>query len=56
MVFGSLFRGVSKASGKKIIVAFAGQTGAAECIAWPSADAHCRRNAQPGMTVEFASK
>jgi sulfite reductase (NADPH) flavoprotein alpha-component len=39
MVFGSLLRGSSKASGKKIFVAFASQTGAAERIAWLSANA-----------------
>jgi sulfite reductase (NADPH) flavoprotein alpha-component len=38
MVFGSLFRTTSKAGGK-ILVAFASQTGAAERIAWLSANA-----------------
>ena len=38
MVFGSLFRSVPKAGGK-ILVAFASQTGAAERIAWLSANA-----------------
>ena len=38
MVFGSLFRSAPKASGK-ILVAFASQTGAAERIAWLSANA-----------------
>jgi sulfite reductase (NADPH) flavoprotein alpha-component len=38
MVFGSLFRSAPKAGGK-ILVAFASQTGAAERIAWLSANA-----------------
>src|SRR3984957_1858365 len=38
MVFGSLFRRAPKAGGK-ILVAFASQTGAAERIAWLSANA-----------------